>query len=1437
MKKSKLVRRVVSSLLALTLCLSFVMPTLGAMDEGADGLSVTTQTETGTEDGEGTTTEYGTTESTDSTEPSEEASTFSAEARDAGTEALDEEEFTSTRLVVLTSDPSVIDASEDVIARYNDLYIIQYENATQAMNAYAYYLDTAEAVEPDMTLEAADGEGLTGEEADIEVTEGNNPLAILEEATAPEDQTTPLTEGEGVEEQEEPVIALLDTGAALSDNVIAQVSMIGDEMVSGRLQHGENMVQAILSQNPDARILSVRVLDDDGLGTVSSIVAGMEYAISMDVDYINLSLYAKSTLATSVVKEEIKKATEAGIVVVGAAGNNSDDVAGYIPGSVEEAYIIGAADELGNPLASSNYGATVDYFVAAGSTSEAAAIFTGYVSANGLDALPADGLIFANGETGSEDGEEDMTLSAAPEEILSKLDPAYIEYDPETTMGWGAVANMALKKTYVEDEYATTLEGFYDRDTYAENQEGYIITVDTTLNLYDVNNDSIYVVGVLNEGGEDIRDIEFARRNDNAEMLENEHYDYETGLVYINKADLFSIDHENELFIPNDVQAQVLISSTKDVIPDLIDAGAIPNLMDDRFSTADLAGNEGPAPTDLLGQLVGSLVEGDAFQFTVGRVGADSISGETINYLYAVGSRDDAYKNAFYQGVRDGNIAAAQAEWNRLYNDNLMRYAGYYTGDTPRYAAYRIELGGGNITNMAGNQTMINWFQQLINMNRTIDLECAEIRNPATGSTRNMDFTARVIEIGNHNGYDYAVVGIAANEALRDGSVRQVFAGTYIITYTPPTTEPDPVTASVEVHKQSSVGNTPLSGAEFTLERWDWDSRTWIYIDRKTTGSNGRADFSFQAVLGSKDIFRVYESKAPEGYTKSDQILYFPITQDGQHYNRGFVHYDPNVGTWDSATTPTMWTDTPYTANINVNKVNSQTGGKLQGATFTLYQWNGSSWASTGKTAVTNSNGVATFSNVQYTQANKGFYMVRETTAPSGFQLAKNQDRYVRITANGQTYTAGYTTCNPAANTIGGWTDNAVKNEPNYGYIEIYKKSSNTSLSDGNPCYSYKGAVYGIYSNSACTTRVSTMTTNGDGYAKSGQLVPGTYYVKEITAPPGFEKSDQVYPITVGNGQTVRETVYDAPANDPMTITLTKAQETPDSHWPDMSGTQFTIRYYAGQYSSVNSLPSTPTRTWVIETKAVTNNGRTVYMAQLSDTYKVSGDDFYYDDGHITIPLGTVTVEETRSAFGYTLEGGWLRDSDGNSVSSNGGVILLNVTQNSQGLAYLNGGNYYTKEDSFQYASITLMKEDETGNPLEGAVFNLEIQNANGGWDQVRTGTSDGNGQVVFDELVFGTYRISELETENGYTLLAEPIIVELPYSSEDGYTDADPTFTRDGVNYYCDIQYTITNTPTFSLPMTGASGISPIPVIGGGLMAASAILFFMERRRRRVTY
>lgn len=87
-----------------------------------------------------------------------------------------------------------------------------------------------------------------------------------------------------------------------------------------------------------------------------------------------------------------------------------------------------------------------------------------------------------------------------------------------------------------------------------------------------------------------------------------------------------------------------------------------------------------------------------------------------------------------------------------------------------------------------------------------------------------------------------------------------------------------------------------------------------------------------------------------------------------------------------------------------------------------------------------------------------------------------------------------------------------VKTE-NIGYGELTKtdESSGVKLS---------GAVYGIYSDSGCTNRVQTMTTDGNGYAKSAALVAGTYYVKEITAPKGYVLSGKVYTLTVKAGQT-----------------------------------------------------------------------------------------------------------------------------------------------------------------------------------------------------------------------------------------------------------------------------------------------------------------------------
>lgn len=297
---------------------------------------------------------------------------------------LNASDFASMRLVVLADDASVITNDSDVIGQYGNVYLLQFTSIQQAMNAYTYYKDKVTAVEPDATVETA-AETESVRTADIAMTEDENPVAMLNEVETSEE----VQDAHGV-------IALIDTGVKEHENVIDRVSVI-DDVLEGN-GHGDGMVKAIVSQDAEAQILSIRAMDDNGFGTISSLVAAMEYAIEQKVDIINLSLYAKATLSTSVLKEEILKATEAGIVVVGSAGNDGQDVAGYMPGAVEEAYIIGAAKADGSRQKISNFGATVDYNVVADTTSEAAALFTGYVSAKGIDAVAGvvnQGLIYA----------------------------------------------------------------------------------------------------------------------------------------------------------------------------------------------------------------------------------------------------------------------------------------------------------------------------------------------------------------------------------------------------------------------------------------------------------------------------------------------------------------------------------------------------------------------------------------------------------------------------------------------------------------------------------------------------------------------------------------------------------------------------------------------------------------------------------------------------------------------------------------------------------------------------------------------------------------------------------------------------------------------------------------------------------------------------------
>ncbi|WP_283683455.1 SpaA isopeptide-forming pilin-related protein [Parablautia sp. Marseille-Q6255] len=316
------------------------------------------------------------------------------------------EDFSSRRLLVMTADPQNILSSDAVIGSYGNIYLIEYETVERCMAAYVYYKEIVDAVEPDAFLEIA------SDISDMEIEE-----IPKENAYNP---VTALSEMEGavfLPDGKNRVIALLDTGASASENVIGRVSLI-DDVLEGHA-HGNEMVSAMTGANPNAEILSIRVMGNDGRGTVSAIVAGMEYAIEQGASIINLSLSSKRNLMNAVLEAEIQKAISMGIIVVGAAGNNGADAIDYMPGSVTEAVIVGSCNEKGVRVSSSNYGATVDYNVVAGTTSEAAAKFSGQVSMTGLEGIPLNkGLVYTTDYVAAPPKTEEMEMSKTEESDL-----------------------------------------------------------------------------------------------------------------------------------------------------------------------------------------------------------------------------------------------------------------------------------------------------------------------------------------------------------------------------------------------------------------------------------------------------------------------------------------------------------------------------------------------------------------------------------------------------------------------------------------------------------------------------------------------------------------------------------------------------------------------------------------------------------------------------------------------------------------------------------------------------------------------------------------------------------------------------------------------------------------------------------------------------------
>lgn len=319
------------------------------------------------------------------------------------------------------------------------------------------------------------------------------------------------------------------------------------------------------------------------------------------------------------------------------------------------------------------------------------------------------------------------------------------------------------------------------------------------------------------------------------------------------------------------------------------------------------------------------------------------------------------------------------------------------------------------------------------------------------------------------------------------------------------------------------------------------------------------------------------------------------------------------------------------------------------------------------------------------------------------------------------------------------------------GKLCIKKTSANPAITDNNPCYSLQGAEYGVYKTEADAkadkNKVNTLTIGKydssekyKDWSNEIELDAGTYYLKETKNPKGYALNNSVVSVVVkanesswigSNGE-----FKDYPQSDPVGILLGKVDKETNKNKPQgsasLAGAEFTIKYYKGLYDSDPAKSGqVPSRSWVLKTNS---DG----YCDLAKGYKVSGDDFYYaSNGDATLPVGTITIQETKAPTGYFI---------------NNEVFVRKITTKGS-VEDVDTFNMPTVNEKVIKFNIKKVQAG-TSTPVSGAVFRHTLPN--GSTEDLET---NGSGEITITGLASGTHKIKEIKSPDGYQLNPNEVV------------------------------------------------------------------------------
>ena len=336
------------------------------------------------------------------------------------------------------------------------------------------------------------------------------------------------------------------------------------------------------------------------------------------------------------------------------------------------------------------------------------------------------------------------------------------------------------------------------------------------------------------------------------------------------------------------------------------------------------------------------------------------------------------------------------------------------------------------------------------------------------------------------------------------------------------------------------------------------------------------------------------------------------------------------------------------------------------------------------------------------------------------------------------------------------------------GHINLHKTSANPDITNGNDCYSLEGAEFTVLNATGQTMGV--LTTNANGDTNTLELPEGTYTVRETKPPKGYLPAPDQQ-VTVHGGQTTTVQVSDKPASDPMSILVGKydgdkeynANNLPQGS-ASLEGAEFTIEYFdTVNYDSYDALKKAgvkSTRTWVVRTNA---NG----FARLDENSLVSGDEFFYENGVITIPRGSVAIYESKAPIGYKLNSNVnfqkIQEKPLDAVITfNAPEIPETVIRGGVSVQKLDSETGQTPQGGADFSGITFSIINDNPNAVT-----VDGKSQNPG-QTVKTIVTDKNGvaKTSANCLPFGKYIIRETATNDDYLNTSNEMRVTV---SEDG--------------------------------------------------------------------